>query len=270
MKMSALTRVAAVARAAGLDTMVVAAKRLVTRLAPLRSVEVGGLKYIGRFEHRHHLLAISQGRMEAITLDRFRRAIRPGAVVVDVGAYLGVFTLAAAEAVGPYGRVVAFEPAPATFACLSASVAANGFAHRVELVNAAAGDCIGTIQLALNADDPSQNTTVQEGRIMIEVPIQRITDVIGTVGVSVCKIDVEGAELAVLRGMEDHLDSISDLFVECNPAGLMAAGDSPDALVEKLERNAFAIDVIDEKSAKVGPWPMDLGGRSYLNLHAHR
>jgi methyltransferase, FkbM family len=239
-------------------------------MAPLRSVEVGGLTYIGRFEHRQHLLAISQGRTEEITLNRFRQAIRPGAVVVDVGAYLGVFTLAAAEAVGPYGRVVAFEPDQATFACLSASVAANGFAHRVELVNAAAGDFTGTIQLALNADDPSQNTTVQGGRIMVEVPTHRITDVIGALDVSVCKVDVEGAELAVLRGMADHLDSISDLFVECNPAGLQAAGDSPDALVEKLEQHAFAIDVIDEKSAMVGPWPMELGGRSHVNLHAHR
>ena len=73
---------------------------------------------------------------------------------------------------------------------------------------------------------------------MTEVPICRVADVIGSRNVSVCKIDVEGAEPAVLRRLEDHLDSISDLFVGCNPAGLIAAGSSAD-LVRELERMPF-------------------------------
>lgn len=203
-------------------------------------------------------------------MNRFRHAIRPGATVVDVGAYLGLFTMTAAQAVGPFGRVVAFEPAPTAFSCLSASVAANGFTRRVELINAAAAEFAGTSSLALNSSDPSQNTTVQAGRMVIEVPACRVADVVEVSDVSVCKIDVEGAEAAVLRGIGSDLESISDLFVECNPAGLAIAGESPATLADQLEQNGYVIDIIDEKTAKVVAWPMDLTGRSYVNFHARR
>lgn len=225
---------------------------------------------MGRFEHRQHLRSMAQGRVEAITLARFRDAIRPGATVVDIGAYLGLFTLAAAEAVGSQGRVVAFEPEPAAFACLSASVAANGFTRRVQLLNAAAGDFTGTGTLALNPDDPSQNTTARKHPFMIEVPMYQVSDVVEVDAVSVCKIDVEGAEVAVIHGMGDGLDSICDIFAECNPAGLMAAGESPEALIRELERGGFSIEVIDDKEAKVERWPADLTGRAHVNFHAHR
>jgi tRNA G46 methylase TrmB len=51
--------------------------------------------------------------------------LRPGDVVVDCGAYIGEFTLYAAEAVGPAGKVIAFEPDPENMKALKANIALN-------------------------------------------------------------------------------------------------------------------------------------------------
>lgn len=68
-----------------------------------------------------------------------------GGAVLDVGAHVGLFSMFAAEAVGPSGAVVAVEPAPATHACCAANSAAHaawsgGAAAGIQVVDAACGD----------------------------------------------------------------------------------------------------------------------------------
>jgi hypothetical protein len=70
--------------------------------------------------------------------------LREGDTIVDVGAHVGLFSIFTARAVGPSGRVLAVEPAPDTYACCSANVAANAGARakaaRVDVANVACGD----------------------------------------------------------------------------------------------------------------------------------
>src|SRR5579884_2708762 len=61
--------------------------------------------------------------------DLVRRLLQPGDLFVDGGAHIGFFTLAAAARVGPSGRVIAFEPAPATRAALVRNLQLSGFAN---------------------------------------------------------------------------------------------------------------------------------------------
>ncbi len=71
--------------------------------------------------------------------------LRPGDVVVDVGAHVGTFAVQAAEAVGSGGKVIALEPTPQTFACLSANAAGHAafFAAKKQGGAAGCGGCEG-------------------------------------------------------------------------------------------------------------------------------
>jgi FkbM family methyltransferase len=245
------------------------ARRALSRIAPTTTVRWNDLEFTGFFEHRRHLAALASGRVERLTLDRFVAAISPGHTVVDVGAFLGVFTLVAARAVGASGRVISFEPDPLSFRALSSAVTRNGFASRVELVHGAAGASDGVGLLTRNVDDPSANSMLGEHR-RLAVPVFAVDDIVGDRRVSVCKIDVEGAELLVLDGMSRHLRDVECLLVECNPSALAVAHETPASLTERLVAAGFQIEALDEKTGTVLPWPTDLAGRGHWNLHARR
>lgn len=128
--------------------------------------------------------------------------LRPGQVVVDVGANLGLLTLAFARAVGPAGRVLAVEPAEETFGALERQVRINDLKH-VTAIHAALADKPGAMRLYHHAD-PGRNSLVagasDDGE---EVPVTTLDALLAEHGigrVDVLKIDVEGAEPLVLAG----------------------------------------------------------------------
>ena len=95
-------------------------------------------------------LAWKTGLLEGAERRLIVRAVKPGMVAVDVGANLGVHTLALARAVGPAGRVHALEPDPANFRLLARAVAEAG-AAQVTLHRAAAAAQAGEMDLHLSA-----------------------------------------------------------------------------------------------------------------------
>lgn len=145
--------------------------------------------------------------------------LRPGDVFVDVGANFGVFSLLAAGRVGPSGAVVAVEASPATFARLVDHVRRNG-ADTVRCVNAAAADRPGRVKVFQGGADNAGGTLTIEDRAEIEQrhatfeaeveakPLAEIVprDLWGSI--RMVKIDVEGAEAAVLRGLEPMLPAL--------------------------------------------------------------
>src|SRR5262249_20268839 len=74
----------------------------------------------------------------------FRAAVRPGAMVLDVGANVGAYTVLFAQWTGDTGRVIAFEPAPGSIAGLREHVRLNGLSNRVEIVEAAVSNDVGS------------------------------------------------------------------------------------------------------------------------------
>ncbi|GGZ85780.1 FkbM family methyltransferase [Novosphingobium arvoryzae] len=148
----------------------------------------------------------------------FAAVIRPGDTVIDVGANLGYYTVLAADLVGPSGKVVAIEPNPAVFRRLAASIALNGFGAQTSARNVAlagAGES-GTRPFFVPEGEP------KNGRFLAphETPEGlaghgSVFDVaLGSINpdeferVDLIKIDVEGAELAVL----DHLRPVLQKF----------------------------------------------------------
>lgn len=144
-----------------------------------------------------------------------RRYVRPGDLVVDVGANIGLFTIEMAARVGRYGRVHAFEPSREVFGVLTENVGINWFAERTRLHNTALGGKDGHVTLmqdnqfrgssvaGLLPDQP-MSSTQHEGRFnSTDVPCRRMDSVLdATLPIRFVKIDVEGAEVDVLEGME--------------------------------------------------------------------
>jgi FkbM family methyltransferase len=136
-------------------------------------------------------------------------SLPPGGTFVDVGANWGYFTLAAAHAVGPSGRVVALEPDPRMFAELRGNLERNGI-RNVTALSVAASDRAGQAALAGYAE-ADRNRGVSSlvaapagdapSFAVRTEPLDGVLDGLGITSADLVKIDVEGAEELVVRGM---------------------------------------------------------------------
>ena len=149
--------------------------------------------------------AVRAGSYEPEVCATFRRLLRPGMSVLDLGANVGFFAMLAASLVGPRGRVLAVEPNPRNARLLEASRRANGFAH-VDVLQAAAGCALGLLELNSSysngttsglADDVA---SVLSAETVAAVPLDALIP--ADRPVAFIKVDVEGAEHLALRGCE--------------------------------------------------------------------
>jgi FkbM family methyltransferase len=156
---------------------------------------------------------------------------------IDVGAHIGIDAAFVAK-LAPAGTVVAFEPAPDTVAVLRDSV---GRLDNVEVVPVALGDGAGTLTLRTNPkwhpDDAATRSSVGAGPPVCQAQLLRFDDwATDLTRMDVIKIDVEGAELDVLKGMPQSLRRLQPrvVAVEIYPPYLAAAGTSEEEIVELL------------------------------------
>ena len=136
---------------------------------------------------------------------------RPGDTFWDVGAHKGFVTLAATSMVGPGGRVVAVEPSAANLRFLRRHVAWNR-ERNVKVLAAALSDTEG--EAAFGGTGSSIAFHLGEGPERVEVTtVERLVGQGGHPRPHVLKIDVEGAEAAVLRGMGTLLGGDQALLI---------------------------------------------------------
>ena len=158
---------------------------------------------------------------EPITTEAFIDAIIPNTTVIDIGANAGYFSVIAACSLGASGRVVAFEPDPRVWPNLE--WAARHSQGSIDLVRAAVAACDGTIEFHVGSG-PASGSVIRQ---LVEQPhrIQQVDSVSvdsylakhpQLPPVSVVKIDVEGAELTVLEGMQELLSTEVTLIVCCD------------------------------------------------------
>ena len=125
--------------------------------------------------------------------------LRPGATALDAGAHVGPHTLPMARAVGPAGRVFAFEPQPHLFRLLCGNLALNGLAQ-AEPVEAALGAAQGDVARPdVDYFRPGNFGAVALGTGPHRVPVLTV-DGLDLADCRLIKIDVEGMEAAVLDG----------------------------------------------------------------------
>lgn len=172
-------------------------------------------------------------------VDLMLALVAPGQCVVDLGAHLGTFALAAA-AIGC--KVVAVEASADNAAMLRASAALNGF-HELHVLRAAAMD--GPEDVTFSANGPWGRVTSDDvAAAEAAVPAVTVDEVLfefGWGGAAFVKMDVEGSELRALRGMSRMLagPAAPALLFESNGYTLRLAGLGPDDLVKELEAAGY-------------------------------
>jgi FkbM family methyltransferase len=149
----------------------------------------------------------ADGRNELPVQNAVVDGLHPGDVFVDVGANIGYFSLLAARKVGPEGRVIAVEAVSELATAVRANAQLNGFSQ-VEVVDAAASDSVGEVELML-AEHPG-GATISSADTPPDLVGRRTVRTVTLDSLwadgrrpapTLVKIDVEGAELPVLRGM---------------------------------------------------------------------
>lgn len=174
------------------------------------------------------------------------RALQPGDVFVDLGAFVGAYTLLASRLVGPEGKVVAFEPDAATRSVLERNVATNG-ASNVTIAPYAVGDRAGAVRFNASGDSAGRIDTHGD----VEVQQVALDDYCREQGIrpTVMKVDIEGGEAAALRG-SDMARGLRELVLEIHEPELHAqgvdvddflAGFGPHELLEPRENRNYAV-----------------------------
>jgi FkbM family methyltransferase len=164
------------------------------------------------------------GEFEPVGTAAARALVRPGAVVFDVGAHAGYFSLLFSRRVGAPGVVHAFEPVPQTAARLRRNLALNpALGEKIEVHEVALSDRDGRVRMnvagaantgashvvpVVEVDDPDRRAAGVAETVEVECRAgDSIWRELGRPEVSLVKIDVEGHELHVIRGLREVLSA---------------------------------------------------------------
>ncbi|MEU5436142.1 FkbM family methyltransferase [Streptomyces sp. NPDC020719] len=179
-----------------------------------------------------------------------RRRLRPGDGFVDVGANIGYFSVLASQLVGEAGRVTAIEASPLFHGRLLRHARLNRCGN-LRAVNTAVSDSHKTLEFVLaSSHNMGANSIVPydgtaESTFEIEaVPLPEVLEPAEIANARVIKIDVEGAEGGVVRGMVPMLDLIrpdAEITVEVTPDRMAQLGDCADELLETMRSHGFNV-----------------------------
>jgi FkbM family methyltransferase len=209
----------------------VVAKRYGARFALSLSDDVDRMLYLDTYER--------------LALRDTLAVVGPGDVVVDVGANIGLYSLASAAR---GATVWAFEPVPPTADRFEANLALNDFGPRVHLTRAAVSDSEGSLTLYAESfesysDHASAHTIDVENADSVTVPTVTLDSALGDVEgpVKLMKIDVEGHEPAVLAGARATFERLAPeyLLVEAEDDHLRSAGSSAGELLATIKQLGY-------------------------------
>ncbi|MCC6469257.1 MAG: FkbM family methyltransferase [Alphaproteobacteria bacterium] len=198
---------------------------------------------------------LHRGQYEPIETAIMLRHLKPGMTMVDVGANIGHYAMVAAFAVGPQGRVVAFEPDDENHAALAANLALNRLGNATA-ERLALGSAPG--RLALHRDRANRGGhSLAAANVLAPAGAQDVAvatldayaaSSLGGRRVDFIKIDVQGAEAGVLAGAAGVLARDHPVvLVEFWPHGIRAMGADPMALVERMLALGYRLAVIERE-----------------------
>ncbi len=190
-------------------------------------------------------LFVQQGWFEAQEQAFLWLYLRDGDTVIDCGAHVGLFSILAGRAIGPRGRLIAFEPAPTTASLLRSNLQSNQLTDAV-VIESAVADQPGTLKLhrhgegrsAYNSlceagDDGGIDVTVTSlDRVIVEQNIEHV---------DFLKIDVEGFEPSVWRGAAASIQAakLPLVMIEFTEENLQRAGHSSIELARTITDSGY-------------------------------
>ena len=229
---------------------------------------------------------LTQGH-EMATRRQLARLIRPGMVILDVGAHVGYYTRLFAAGTGDSGRVIAFEPHPRTHRTLqdnlrrlsnvtALQVAAAEEAGCAELYDYLMMSASGSLhydeniaalqQAQMNESDVAprrQGGFEMQTYRVATAAIDECLQEMGIGQVDLVKMDIEGAEIAALRGMKQTIANSPGLclVMEYNPQALQAFGYAPTEALDEVLRLGFGRMQAIEADGSLCDWTGDAAAR---------
>lgn len=154
------------------------------------------------------LLLFGQREMEHKWI--LEKVLHPGMSVLDIGSNIGYYPLMELGLIGPAGVLHAIEPDPRNVELLKRNLELNGY-HDVDIQQAAVSDVSGTAPLFLSGQR-NLNTLLDAGAAhlsgkTVEVPTLTLQEARGNLRPDLIRMDVEGAEVAVLRGVGEEVSN---------------------------------------------------------------
>ncbi len=213
------------------------------------------------------------GAYEPVTMKVFRRQLREGDVVIDVGAHIGYFSLEAARHVGATGKVLGFEPDPNISRVLADNAASrsNVCVYELALSNYTG---FATFYRGVTPGETGWGTLhpgvgEADARVPISVRVSTLDEVLETSAernrIALLKIDAEGAENAILRGAVRTIRRDRPLILfEINEICLERAGTSAELLVAFLQSIEYEARRVEDPGRRSSSqmalaWPMGAG-----------
>lgn len=210
-------------------------------------------------------MLLMDGVIEQYETKLFKKTIKKGMVVVDIGANIGYYSLIAASLTGDNGIVYAFEPEPTTYALLCKNIDVNNYTNIVAIQKAVSNqqgnaefwvDKAGIAISSFSKDNVMAFSNaplvgLSEDPISVKLETVALDEFFENLSnkIDFIKIDTQGAEGLIIEGAEKILrgnDNIK-IIMEFWPWGLRSLEADPLELLHKLQKYGFKIKLINER-----------------------
>ncbi len=198
-------------------------ERAIRRLGRFHQMPLGRYKLGLDLANSHDFLMfmdMTRGRgYEPETGAAVSRILKEGSTFVDVGANNGYFAILALNSVGESGAVVAIEPSSGPLSRLRSNAELNGSPQNLRIVGLAAGSTDCQVEIYPSRYEDGLSSVVRRSRDGTYVTSARLVDILDGNRPTLVKIDVEGAETEVLKGMGEtlHSEDAPALIIEWVP-----------------------------------------------------
>lgn len=216
--------------------------------------KVNGVKFPFYFNEYARYRSMYLGLCNKTVVKTLLRYLKKGSTFIDVGANIGHISAIGLGCVGRSGQVHSFEPVPMYFEKLLHMKMLNKKFNNIFLNNFALGETYSTMNIDVNKNIWGWNTLVpklmnpSEIKTSFEVNIKRLDDYIfqnNLKNISLIKIDVEGFEIPVLKGLSSYfeeVDVLPNLIIEVSPSSYQLLGyklEDLENLFKKLSYKAY-------------------------------
>lgn len=206
------------------------------------------------------------------------RHVKRGMTVLDIGANIGLYSILLAELVGNEGRVFAFEPDPVLFQAALTNSRQNGRDGVIKIQNLALGSRTERATLYRRPFNSGDNrlSASPAHREAVAVNVGRLDDILSGEKIDFIKMDVQGWEAEVLRGMQQTVrnNPALTIYFEYWPEGLRKAGEELSSPLDILRQYEFTLFLPGQteplSNRELASLTKRYSGNRFLNLLASR
>lgn len=222
----------------------------------LFSVSLNGQTFFAHtFDRMIALFLLKLGILEKREMDLFKKTVKKGWTVLDIGANIGYPSLLFSKLVGENGKVIAFEPDKNNLEMLRKNIKVNN-CKNIVVVPMAVSDRTGGGTLYISDSHSGDHRIYSSGekRRTQNIKTTSLDDYFKSKNkINFIQMDVQGAEELVFKGMKGLLNENKEISIllEFWPEGLRKIGSSPVDFLKMIKQSGFQLAYINENDGMV-------------------